>query len=287
MSPSLTASVRSDLIYDVGLFDAADTEYYLFRGYKVVAMDANPLMIEKSRLRFAREIESQRLVLLNIGIGREHGTNVFWISDVAEWSSFDRGLASRHGTKHESVPVSVMPFEKILEQYGTPHYLKIDVEGSDMICVEALKDRLMPPYLSVESECAADSAALPDNEATCMLELLRDVDYRQFKLVSQYRLDAVRSNPAAQYFRRLVNSAAYGRLRKAGLSKIAEPFTDVSRIKRLGFNFCQGSSGPWGEDVPGGWMTFDKARSVYLRERRACRAAMMLKEFWYDWHAKC
>ena len=31
---------RSDLIYDVGLYDGGDTAYYLFRGYNVVAVDA-------------------------------------------------------------------------------------------------------------------------------------------------------------------------------------------------------------------------------------------------------
>jgi hypothetical protein len=33
---------HSDLIYDVGLLDGADTAYYLFRGFRVVAVDANP-----------------------------------------------------------------------------------------------------------------------------------------------------------------------------------------------------------------------------------------------------
>lgn len=56
---------RSDLIYDIGLLDGEDTTYYLFRGYNVVAVDANSLMVEQARLRFAGAIESKRLTLLN------------------------------------------------------------------------------------------------------------------------------------------------------------------------------------------------------------------------------
>lgn len=54
---------HSDLIYDVGLFDGGDTAYYLFRGYNVVAIDANPVMVERARLRFAKEIRDKRLTL--------------------------------------------------------------------------------------------------------------------------------------------------------------------------------------------------------------------------------
>jgi hypothetical protein len=33
------AETHDELIYDVGLFDGADTAYYLYRGYRVVAID--------------------------------------------------------------------------------------------------------------------------------------------------------------------------------------------------------------------------------------------------------
>jgi len=34
----------SDLIYDVGLHNGADTAYYLHRGFRVVTIDANPVL---------------------------------------------------------------------------------------------------------------------------------------------------------------------------------------------------------------------------------------------------
>jgi len=273
------------LIYDVGLFDGGDTAYYLFRGYNVVAIDANPLMIDKARSRFAKEMEEGRLKLLNVGISKEAGTTEFWVSDVAEWSSFDRAIASRDGTRHTAVSVATEPFARILQRHGIPHYLKIDIEGNDSLCVEALRGITLPTYISVESECVGDSAVLSDDDATAMLVTLRDVGYRRFKLVNQWSgWTAVRSNGAAQLGLRLARKVA--RLKIRGVSAIADRFTDSRKTAALGYEFSFGSSGPWGEDVPGGWMSFEKARATYLRERRAFVAkGHSSYSFWYDWHA--
>jgi FkbM family methyltransferase len=275
-----------NLIYDVGLFDGEDTAYYLFRGYNVVAVDANPFVIKRAELRFAKEIRAKRLTLLNVGISKTPGTATFWISAEPIWSSFDRAIASRNGTLHRPIPVAVVPFSQILAEYGVPHYLKIDIEESDKLCVEALRGTRLPRYISVESECVGDSEVLSDEEAVALLALLRDVGYRRFKLVNQVGWTPVRSNRAARVCMRLVTSAVRGRLRVRGLAEIADRFTDSGRIAALGYPFPHSSSGPWGDDIPGGWMTFERARSAYLRERHSFFSReRALYSFWYDWHA--
>jgi FkbM family methyltransferase len=273
------------LIYDVGLFDGADTAYYLFRGFNVVAIDANPVMVDKASSRFAKEIQEGRLTLLNVGISREDGTMEFWVSDVPEWSSFDRAIASREGTRHTAVAVATKPFARVLEEHGVPHYLKIDIEGNDRLCVDALRGSTLPTYISVESECVGDKAVLSDEEALEMLTLLRDIGYRRFKLVNQWSgWTSVRANGTAQLGLRLARKVA--RLKVRGLSGIADRFTDSRKTAALGFDFAFGSSGPWGEDVPGGWMSFEQARSTYLRERHSFFARNQASySFWYDWHA--
>ncbi len=280
-------TVDSNLIYDVGLFDGGDTAYYLFRGYKVVAIDANPLMIEKAQRRFAREIEAGRLTLLNVGVSDTPGTATFWVSELPEWSSFDKKIASRDGTAHTPVSVSVLPFSRILEENGIPHYLKIDIEGNDRLCVDAMKGtKPIPQFISVESECVGDSGVLTEEEAIAMLLLLRDLGYRRFKLVNQKGWGSARSAGIADFWTRLVTSAASGRFKVQGISTIAEKFTDSARVARLGFDFTEGSSGPWGDDIPGSWMTFDEAKDTYLRLRRQFFSRKRpLYSFWQDWHA--
>jgi FkbM family methyltransferase len=276
----------SDLIYDIGLFDGADTAYYLFRGYRVVAVDANPQMIEMAKARFAEEVAGRRLTLVNAGISQASGEATFWVSDKADWSSFDRAIASREGTGHRPVPVPVVPFSELLAEYGVPYYLKIDIEGNDRICVDALKGDRLPQYISVESECVGDSEVLSDERATAMLELLREIGYRRFKLVNQRGWLPVRPAGAARFCTRLITSAARGRFRAPGLSRIAERFTDPARIASFGFPFSFGCTGPWGEDIPGGWMTFAQAKAAYLSERHSFFSrGQALYQFWYDWHA--
>ena len=36
------------LIYDIGMFDGADTRYYLNKGYKVLAVEANPIVVKRA-----------------------------------------------------------------------------------------------------------------------------------------------------------------------------------------------------------------------------------------------
>ena len=43
------------LVYDVGMNNGDDTAYYLHLGYRVVAIDADPTLIERAKLRFEQE----------------------------------------------------------------------------------------------------------------------------------------------------------------------------------------------------------------------------------------
>ena len=63
-----------DLIYDVGMNNGDDTAYYLSLGFRVVAIDANPELVERAKARFANEIASQRLIILNVGIADQRGS---------------------------------------------------------------------------------------------------------------------------------------------------------------------------------------------------------------------
>jgi FkbM family methyltransferase len=277
-----------NLIYDVGLFDGADTAYYLFRGYNVVAIDANPLMVEKARLRFAKEIQAKRLTVLNVGISETLGTETFWISNAPNWSSFDRTVASRAGTAHRPVSVSTVPFSELLAQYGVPHYLKIDIQGHERLCVDALKGTRLPKYISVAAENVGDATWLSEEQAVAMLDLLRNVGYQRFKLVNQTSgWRPVRSKAVGRFWMRIVTSADQGRLRVRGLARIAHKFSDSGRIEALGYAFPPNSSGPWGDDIPGPWMTFEKARASYLREKTShfSRKGQRPYSWWYDWHA--
>jgi hypothetical protein len=187
------------------------------------------------------------------------------------------------------VSVPTVVFSELLAEHGLPHYLKIDIEGNDRFCVEALRGSKVPQFISVESECTGDTTVLSDEEAIAMLDLLREVGYQRFKLVKQGGWVPNGPNGAANFYRQLVQSFAQGHLSKIGLSKIAGRFTTQGKIAaESGFALRYGSSGPWGEDVRCDWMTYDQAKTLYLSKRHSYFSkSRALYSFWYDWHAAC
>jgi hypothetical protein len=61
------AVVHQDLIYDVGMNNGDDTVYYLRRGFRVVAIEADPRLAKSAAERFRTQISSGQLRILNIG----------------------------------------------------------------------------------------------------------------------------------------------------------------------------------------------------------------------------
>ncbi len=165
---------HTDLIIDVGMHNGDDTAYYLSRGFRVVAIDANPKLCESGMQRFSHEIQSGRLVIKNVGVANQTGDLTFWInSDIDEVSSFDQTMASRFGGQVDPVIVQTVRFHEILQEYGTPHYLKIDIEGLDSLCLRDLDGNHLPKYLSVEAHSLEP------------LFLLYEAGYREFKCINQ------------------------------------------------------------------------------------------------------
>ena len=78
----------ADLIYDIGMNNGDDTAYYLFKGYRVVAVEADPTLIEKARERFADDIRRGQLELLNVAIGPREETASFWTQIMGEHADF-------------------------------------------------------------------------------------------------------------------------------------------------------------------------------------------------------
>src|SRR5262245_6208551 len=63
--------VHQDLIYDVGMNNGDDTAYYLRRGFRVVAIEADTRLAKYAGERFGTQISSGQLRILNIGIAAE------------------------------------------------------------------------------------------------------------------------------------------------------------------------------------------------------------------------
>jgi len=265
--------MNKNLIIDVGMHTGKDTEFYLMKGFHVVAIEANPYLVAQARKRLSTYINNSELTIRDIAISDHDGEIEFYINrQHDDWSTTSKRFAARAehlGTTNEVITVKCTTFDNILRDSGIPYYLKIDIEGADNLCLEALlrfEDR--PRYLSVE----ADLTNFED--AFTKLSLIWQLGYRKFKIVNQFNHLKVKCpNPPLE-----------GR------------FVD--------FRFDGVSSGPFGEEAPGEWLgienTIDKCRFL-IKEQALFGAGQKLygtllhRLFevykrepvgWYDFHAR-
>jgi FkbM family methyltransferase len=77
----------ADLIYDVGAHLGEDSQHYLAKGFKVVAIEANPELAARLRQRFTTEMTDGRFTLVECVISEETGYQTFYVNETLSiWS---------------------------------------------------------------------------------------------------------------------------------------------------------------------------------------------------------
>jgi FkbM family methyltransferase len=226
--------LQNDLIFDIGMHDGNDTRYYLDKGFRVVAIEANPVLADKAEKRFATEIKAGKLTIENIGIHIKPETLTFYINESnSEWSSFVETLGKRDG-KFSTISVECVTLEALTAKHGVPHFLKIDVEGVDHLVVKDIpKLASRPRFVSVE-----------DNGIYSLLAMY-EAGIREFKFTNQ---------PEQQ--------------------RSTNPMT--------GQIFGGASSGVFGDDIEGQWLSLHEAFDYYVRNVRPPNQAPI--NGWWDIH---
>ena len=268
---------QDDLIYDIGMHTGKDTAFYLKKGFRVVAIEANAELVRDVSERFSSEIRAGRLVIYNVAITESEGPVTFYVNDQKDdWGTLSRDFVARNetlGTTHHAVEVAGVPLQKVLRERGIPYYAKVDIEGADLLCLKAFLDfDAKPRFLSFESSLIDYDSAFTE------LALVWLLGYRGFKIVNQALNERVKCpNPPLEGV--YVDQAFDGHM-----------------------------SGPFGEEAPGAWQGIEATLKRYKKilADTAKFGAMgkyyrsRIKEFddwyrkltnkepvgWYDIHAK-
>lgn len=234
-----TLSNQKNLIYDVGMHRGQDTDFYLKKGFNVVAFEANRANVEFCKKRFAKEIEQERLIIVEGAItedfaSSETGQKVkfYHNKDHSFWGSTCKDYAYRSevvGTTNEVIEVNAVNFKHCLEKYGIPYFLKADIVGSEMICLRALLEfENKPDYISIRSEKVI-FRRLEDE-----LELFDKLGYDKFKAVQQDFSDL-------------------------------QTVIKISDGEKITHTFEEGASGVFGEEIDGKWKTKEQILKQYKR----------------------
>ena len=221
-----------DLVYDVGAHKGEDTAFYLAKGYRVVALEANGELIRACERRFATEIGEGRLTLVEGAVTDSEAPTVrFYRHPLSTWGTTSDEMVARNlmVAASEAVDVPAVRFAELLRETGMPSFMKIDIEGSDMLCLQALLEfEQRPQSLSIESH-KTDWGRIEQE-----LALLERLGYDRFAVVQQGDI------PGKSLQTRKLDGS---------------PLT---------FRFEEDSSGPFGSDV-GPWLSHAEAVARYKR----------------------
>ncbi len=175
------------LVFDVGLHKGEDTAFYLRKGFRVVAFEADPELVAHCERRFAEALEDGRLRIVHGAIAEPGAPTVTFYRHTGEsvWGTTDPAWVARnaHRGTHVAVEVPVVDFAAQLAARGVPHYAKIDVEGADRICLDALTPAGSPRYLSIESDKTSVAAVAEE------LDRLEALGYTRFCAVQQQGME--------------------------------------------------------------------------------------------------
>jgi len=119
---------------------------------------------------------SDRIEVVNCGVGNEDGTRPFFVSTYAELSGFDRESATRwEADIAETVEVPIHRVDTIVASHDPPDAIKIDVEGASPAVLRGARETLEThqPTLFIELHEEGLSVDI-GREAR---EVLKAVDY--------------------------------------------------------------------------------------------------------------
>ena len=255
------------VVFDVGANNGDDAAHYLRRGFRVIAIEAAPQWVEHLRRRFEAPLRDGSMVLLDCAVADQEGSVTFHVAEQNRgiWSSLDSSRANRNGVTAREVTVRARTLTSIMAEYGTPFYLKVDIEGSDRICLEAVNAADAPQYVSFE----ATESELSD------LYALAAKGYQRFRLVDQTTFARV-PPPALHTLEALVPSAVHLARQVVRSRRSAPPPPAAPRSRE----FEVSSSGPMPHEHPGAWDTLDGVTLAWLYYVKNAGVGR-----WFDVHA--
>lgn len=241
------------LIFDFGFHNGDDTDFYLKKGFKVVAVEANPTLVAMGMERFSDHIASEQLILLNKAVTNSLQKVEFHVNKTIDnWSSCFKSMAQSQGHDIASVIVNSTTTSELIKHYGTPYYLKSDIEGMDPIVAEQIFNQTeKPSFISFE---------ISKTDYAAIFSWLYVAGYREFQLVNQMNI----------------------------CNKHILPNANESEGIAIDYLFGKHSSGLFGNDLAdAGWMSYDELLTGYTKYRELKYIDNVnLALGWLDVHAR-
>lgn len=227
------------LVYDIGAHEGEDTEFYLKKGFSVVAVEANPELCRILRSRFGEHEKQGKLTILNAAISDKSDEIPFYIDkEKSVWSTANISWVTRNkslgGGNVKEISIATKTLASVMREYGVPYYCKIDIEGNDFIALKSIQELSdIPNFISIESDKQSWQSLIDE------FLMFRALGYSRYQIVDQSLIQ----------LQMCPNQAKEG------------DYYD--------HRFSPGSSGLFGDELPSGWLSFAEAveryRDIFVR----------------------
>ncbi len=150
-----------DLVFDIGANLGSYAEIFASLGARVVALEPNPDCVSHIRRSYPGLID-----VVGAAVGGRAGVATIRLADRSDMSSMSAEWIRAIGEAQHidesvwanQITVPVITLDSLIEKYGVPRFIKIDVEGFEESVLGGLSTR--PPLLSFEFNTSFLDAAM-------------------------------------------------------------------------------------------------------------------------------
>jgi FkbM family methyltransferase len=151
------------LVFDIGANVGLFSEVFASLGSRVVALEPNADCVRHIQISYP----NTGIEVLQVAVGSQNGLAVLNVSDKRDDISslskdWIRAVEQQHaeysGLWSKQLTVPVVTVDTLIERYGAPDFIKIDVEGFEEFVLDGLS--VQPPLLSFEFNAAYSDAAM-------------------------------------------------------------------------------------------------------------------------------
>lgn len=252
-------------IFDIGVGSGLDTYFYLNKGFKVVAVEADPIQTNVLSSKFADQIQDNTLTLVN-AVASDTVDQVvsFYKDKTFQPSSTAISSYIKSSHTHDKVDGLTINYNELINRYGVPYYCKIDIESSDLVFLKSIESLQLPTYISAEANTID------------IIEQMHKLGYQKFKLINQY-----------YGFTLQMHYEYYAKFDVDNKDFVCEgnPFTGKLPTWLNEHNLLEWS-GLFGTELPGKWVSYAEIKQMYTLIRQMTNklpAHVMVG--WFDCHA--